>query len=144
MELLVLDIAHQRAKTGKGGKGKFFKAPDRFFNGVDFQDTQICTTLERAREGINCKSVKNAENLVNRFLKKHRFIDLLPGHFAFGLIRRFIIYKLQQVGVTGNIYNRNIQPPLSRSVWRSGSTDDHESLKQQLREAVKTVCEDTD
>ncbi len=89
-ELLILDVAHQRAKTGCK---VFPKAPDQLFAGsktVDFNNSEIKKLLNEATLGIDEQSIENARNLVQDFLKRHRFIDLLPGHFAFGIIKRWI------------------------------------------------------
>ena len=136
IELLVLDIAHQRAGTSVPG---FLKSPDEFFTkrGIGFQDTKIAESLQEAKNKINCKDVKDTKDLVDEFLKERRFIDLLPGHFAFGLIRRFIIHKLRQGGTTKSTADVHIRPTLSREVWRLAVTRDHNSLKQQLRKAVQ-------
>ena len=93
-ELLVLDVAHQRAKTGYQ---VFPKAPDQFFAGpktTDFQDSRIQEQYDKAALDIDEQSIENVRTLVQDFLKGHRFIDLLPGHFAFGIIRRWITYTV--------------------------------------------------
>ena len=140
MELLVLDIAHQRAGTGVP---KFLKKPDKFLfiNDVEvhFRNEVIAICLKEAKSTIGCKDIKNTRILVDEFLKEHRFIDLLPGHFAFGLIRCFINHKLKQGGTRGTTADHNILPPLSRSVWHLVDTTDHKNLKQQLHEAVKEI-----
>ena len=91
-ELLILDVAHQRAKTGCK---VFPKAPDQFFaeaKTVDFNNSEIEKLCSKAALGIDDQSIEEARTLVQDFLKEHRFIDLLPGHFAFGIIRRWINY----------------------------------------------------
>ena len=117
--------------------------PDKFFNGrgVDFLDSQIATCLQEAKSKIDSKDVKDTKTMVEEFLKAHRFIDLLPGHFAFGLIRRFIIHKLRQGGITHNTADNHIRSPLSRSVWDLVNSNDHESLKERLRKAVQEVAQ---
>ena len=129
-ELLVLDVAHQRAKTGYQ---VFPKAPDQFFAGpktADFQDSRIQEQYDKAALDIDEQSIENARTLVQDFLKGHRFIDLLPGHFAFGIIRRWITYT---VNVRQRILEEDIRVYLSTEVWRLVKTRDHNSLKRRLR-----------
>ena len=133
-ELLILDVAHQRAKTGYK---VFPKAPDQLFAGpktVDFNNSEIKKLCNEATQGIDEQSIANARTLVQDFLKEHRFIDLLPGHFAFGIIRRWINYT---VNVRQRILEEDIRVFLSTEVWRLVKTRDHNSLKRHLRRAVR-------
>ena len=133
-ELLILDVAHRRAKTGYK---VFSKAPEELFAGpktVDFNNSEIKKLLNEAILGIDEQSIENARNLVQGFLKRHRFIDLLPGHFAFGIIRRWINYT---VNVRQRILEEDIRVFLSTEVWRLVNTRDHDSLKRRLRSAVR-------
>ena len=133
-ELLILDVAHQRAKTGCK---VLPKAPDQFFSGpktADFQDSSIQKQCIEATLSIDEQSIENARTLVQKFLEGHRFIDLLPGHFAFGIIRRWINYT---VNVKPNILEDEIRVYLSTEVWRLVKTRDHNSLKRRLRSAVR-------
>ena len=139
MDLLVLDIAHQSAGTSKdvlpGKPYKFFVG-----GGVDFDEKRIQSSLEKAKNGIANKTVADTKQVVEEFLKEHRFIDLLPGHFAFGIIRRFILNMLRQ-GRTADKSPRDnhIQTALSRAVWGLVDTKDHRRLKKQLHAAVMAV-----
>jgi hypothetical protein len=133
-ELLILDVAHQQAKTGYK---VFPKAPDQFFAGpktADFQDSRIQEQCNAATLSIDELSIENARTLVQDFLKGHRFIDLLPGHFAFGIIRRWINHT---VNVRERILEADIRVFLSTEVWRLVKTRDHNSLKRRLRSAVR-------
>ena len=85
-ELLILDVAHQCAKTGYQ---VFPKGADQFFAGrrtANFQDSRIQERCSEATLCIDEHSIEEARILVREFLKNHRFIDLLPGHFAFSII----------------------------------------------------------
>ena len=130
-KLIVLDVAHQRSKTG-------YKVlpdkPNRFFNTqrkINFIDSQIQKRCKEADNCIDKQSFNSAKALVDKFLKKHRFMDLLPGHYAFGIIRLLIINI-----VNSNILEDEIRPYLSRMVWSLVKTPDHDSLKRRLRRAV--------
>ena len=67
-DMLVLDVAHQRSKTGHK---TFFRAPDRFFD-ESFREDQI-QERQVASQNIDSESVNEAKTLVEDFLKGHRF-----------------------------------------------------------------------
>ena len=132
-ELLVLDVAHQRAKTGckvlpKGAEQFFVEST------VDFEDSRIQEQCSEATPSIDEQSIEEARTLVQDFLEGHRFIDLLPGHFAFSIIRRWITHTID---VRQRILEEDIRVYLSTEVWRSVNTRDHNSLKRRLRQAVR-------
>ena len=136
-ELIVLDVAHQRSNTGYD---VLPNSPEQFLEtqgGVDFQDSQIQDFYERAVLLIDEQSIENARVLVEKFLEKHRFIDLLPGHFAFGIMRCLIIStvnrRIRRNRITSD---EDIRVPLSRMVWGLVKTPDHNSLKTRLCRAV--------
>ena len=108
---------------------EFFKKKKK----VDFLDSQIEQYIEAAKY-INKQESNDTAALVKQFLRDHRFVDLLPGHFAFGIIRRFIIYT---VNPKRNISDDEIRVYLSRMVWGLVETNDHESLKNRLHAAVR-------
>ena len=131
-ELLVLDVAHQRAGTGYK---VLPKGADDFFIGKtsDFQNSKIQERCSEATLCIKEQSIEEARSLVQDFLLKgHRFIDLLPGHFALSIIRRWIKHT---ANVRQRILEADIRVFLSTEVWRSVKTRDHDSLKRRLRNA---------
>lgn len=133
-ELLVLDVAHQRVETGYK---VFPKGADQFFAEPmtsNFQDSKIQERCSEVTQYIDEQSIENARILVQDFLKVHRFIDLLPGHFAFSIIRRWINHT---VNVRQRILEGDIRVYLSTEVWRLVKTRDHNSLKRRLRSAVR-------
>ncbi|MYK21540.1 DUF4435 domain-containing protein, partial [Candidatus Poribacteria bacterium] len=121
-ELIVLDVAHRSSHTG-------YKVlpdrPQRFLGRgpVDFKDSEIQEWCERAAQGVDEQNAEDARILVDEFLKRHRLIDLLPGHFAFTIIRRLIIKTVNR-----KIANDDIIISLSTSVWDLVKTSDHNSL----------------
>ena len=132
-ELLILDVAHQRAKTGykvlpKGAEGFFVGST------ADFEDSRIQERCSEATLCIDEQNIDEARTLVREFLKNHRFIDLLPGHFAFSIIRRWINHT---VDVRQRILEEDIRVYLSTEVWRLVKTRDHNSLKTRLHRAVR-------
>ena len=131
-ELIVLDVAHQRSYTGYD---VLPNKPDQFLKpgkSMNFQDNEIQQRCAEATQRIDRQSIDNAKALVEKFLRKHRFIDLLPGHFAFGIMRRLIIHTINRT-----ISDEDVRVPLSRAVWGLVKTDDHNSLKRRLRRAVR-------
>ena len=130
-ELIILDVAHQRAETG------FDVLPeksDRFFKSqktVDFLDSQIEQYTQQAKN-INKQAVEDAKTMVKQYVKQRRFVDLLPGHFVVGIMRRLIVHTAGK-----NISNEEIIIYLSREVWQLVKTRDHDSLKRRLRNAVR-------
>ena len=127
-DLLILDVAHQLSKTGQK---TFFQTPDRFFKG-HFQDDEIRKQYAAAVNGIHTQRIDEAKNLVEKYLREHSFIDLLPGHFAFGIMRRLISNTVGK-----SVPNDEIRLYLSRVVWLLVKTRDHNSLKRRLRKAVR-------
>ena len=133
-ELLVLDVAHQRAGTGYK---VLPKGADDFFaeKTSNFQDNKIQERCSEATLRIEKQSIAEARSLVHDFLLKgHRFIDLLPGHFAFSIIRRWITHT---INVRQRILEEDIRVFLSTEVWRLAKTRDHNSLKRRLHKAVR-------
>ena len=129
-ELIILDVAHQRAETGYGvlpeKSDRFFKTQKK----VDFLESQIEQYTQQAKN-VNRQDINDATILVTQFLNQRRFIDLLPGHFAFGIMRRLIVHTVGK-----SISNDEIIIYLSREVWGLVTTRDHNSLKRRLRNAV--------
>ena len=144
-DLITLDVAHQQTGTGydvlPDKSDQFFKPQTR----VDFLDNQIQRSYTEAANRIDDQNVDNARTLVEQFLKKQRFIDLLPGHFAFSIIKRLIIDTIsRRLRKTPKISNDTIKIYLSREVWSLVNTRDHNSLKRRLRRAVREaeqMCE---
>ena len=137
-DLLILDVAHQSAGTGYD---VLPNKSDRFFKpqtSVDFLDSQIQQSCTEAANRIDSKSVDNIRISVEKFLRGSRLVDLLPGHFAFGIIRRLIIDTInRKIRKSPNISNDDIRLYLSTVVWRLVKTRDHNSLKRRLRSAVR-------
>ena len=131
-ELIVLDVAHQRSKSGypvlPDKPERFYKTPQK----ADFRIDEIEKYCTSAESHIDKQRADETKTLVEDFVRKRRFIDLLPGHFAFGIIRRLIIATVNR-----SISNEEIRLYLSRVVWRLVGTPDHNSLKTRLRRAVR-------
>ena len=133
-ELIVLDVAHQNAETGYDALPD---KPYRFFKsqtGLNFLNSQIQQWRAEVANYIDSQSTDDARTLVEHFLKRHRFVDLLPGHFAFDIIWRLIYDTLRR-----SIKKEEIRLYLSRVVWELVNTHDHKSLKRRLRSAVREV-----
>ena len=127
-DLFILDVAHQRSKTGCK---TFFRNPDDFFK-TDFQDDEIQKQEKAAAKKIQTQGIDEAKTLIEKSLKDRRCIDLLPGHFAIGIIRCLINDTIGK-----RVKKEEIRLYLSRVVWRLVKTRDHNSLKRRLRKAVR-------
>ena len=137
-DLIILDVAHQRAGTGydvlPDKSDRFFKPRTR----VDFLDSQIQQSRIEAANHIDSQSIDNTRILVEKFLRDHRFIDLLPGHFTFSIMKRLIINTInRRIRRSPKISDDDIRLYLSRTVWRLVKTRDHNSLKRRLHNAVR-------
>ena len=112
------------------------KGADGFFveKTADFEDSRIQERWSEATLHIDKQNIDEARTLVREFLKNHRFIDLLPGHLAFSIIKRWINHT---VDVRQRILEEDIRVYLSTEVWRLVKTGDHNSLKTRLRRAVR-------
>lgn len=129
-DLFILDVAHQRSKTGCK---TFFRGPDHFFK-TNFQDEEIQKQEEAAAKKIQTQDINEAKTLIEKSLKDRRCIDLLPGHFALGIIGCLINDTIDK-----KVKKEEIRLYLSRIVWRLVKSRDHKSLKRRLREAVREV-----
>ena len=131
-ELIILDVAHQRSKSGyqvlPDKPERFYETPQK----IDFRNDEIEIYCTAATTHIDKQSLVDATTLVENFIRRRRLIDLLPGHFAFGIIRRLIIATVKRP-----ITNEEIRLYLSRVVWGLVATPDHNSLKRRLRRAVR-------
>ena len=127
-DLLILDVAHQRSKTGCK---TFFRCPDRFFK-EGFRDNEIQKQCVEAAKKIQAQNIDDAKTLVEKSLEDRRCVDLLPGHFAFSIMRRLISNTVGK-----SVSNDETRLYLSKVVWQLVKTRDHKSLKRRLRQAVR-------
>ena len=132
MDLLVLDVARHRSRHEIG---KYLDIPGKFYDKV-FKDDQIKKKLGAAMAEIEEESINEARILVDKYLKQNRFIDLLPGHFAFGLICLFV---KQKVGKAVNF--NTIWLFLSTNVPDMVKTQHHIRLQKRLYSAVREAEE---
>lgn len=128
--LFILDVAHQRSKTGCK---TFFRNPDDFFK-TGFQEDEIQKQEEAASKKIQTQSIDEAKTVIEKSLEERRCIDLLPGHFALGIIGCLINDTISK-----RVKKEEIRLYLSRVVWQLVKTRDHDSLKRRLRNAVREV-----
>lgn len=138
LELTILDVAHCRADT------EFQALPNRIEPLLEPQKemTFLCSQIQRCctecRISIGQENINEAEALVVKFLKRRRFVDLLPGHLSFGILRRLIINAVKRkIRHKPNIDNRGLMILLSTEIWNLVPTRDHESLRRRLRRAAR-------
>ena len=132
MELLVLDVARHRSSPKIG---KYLDIPEKFYDKT-FKNDEIKKKLEKAMEEIKEESINEARILVNKYLKQNRFIDLLPGHFAFGLICNFVKQKMGKGFKFDSIWLF-----LSTNVPIQVKTQHHIRLQERLYSAVREAEE---
>ena len=139
--LLVLDIAHQRARTGQSvlPKGaELLMVPGQK---VAFAKGQIAARCEAATAGVAGHHVRHARHLLRDYLRTRRCVDVLPGHFAFGILRRLLtgVVKRHKKGGLG-MDDDALKALLSAKVWARPSGGDHMSLRRRLRAAVRDAA----
>jgi hypothetical protein len=136
-DLVVLDVAHYRARTGHQ------VLPDR---AESLMESRRLLTWARDRierlhmqhaDAIDQASLDEAAALVERFLDRARFVDLLRGHFVLGILRDLIANMVRrQMNRRPNIDNQGLIILLSNEVWIADPSPDHGSLKRRLRRAL--------
>lgn len=127
MNLLVFDVARHRSRPEIG---KYFDHPGKFYD-KEFKNDQIKKELNKAMQDIEEESINEARSLVDKYLEHNRFIDLLPGHFAFGLICGFVKQKVGKAFPFANIWLF-----LTTNVPGSVKTQHHIRLQERLYSAV--------
>lgn len=134
MDLLVLDLARHRSRPEIG---KYLDKSEKFYDKA-FRKDQIQKELEIAKENIKKESINEARILVSKYLKENRFIDLLPGHFAFGLMCGFVKHKVGKPIHSDSIwfYLTAIVPDIVKTQHHISL---HESLCSAVREAQKIL-----
>lgn len=136
-ELVILDIANHKSGTG------LQVLPDRAepllddVTSLTFAHDQITRHCTQCRGNIDQSSIAKAQTLLEKFLERKRFVDILRGHFIFSILRNLIINLVRQkMGRNPNIDNQGLTILLSTEVWNLSQSHDHKSLKRRLYQAV--------
>ncbi|MYH63244.1 MAG: hypothetical protein F4148_16310 [Caldilineaceae bacterium SB0675_bin_29] len=141
MDLVILDIALAQV-GGKDGKGVLAGNVRRILEvGVPLMvDREKVKHLvaQKDRDGFE-KEKDEARELLNRFVGRKRFVDILKGSWAFGLIYHFIASELQNVKITMRMDKRELRVALGAEMWVEDRSRDHRSLRRRLKTAVREV-----
>lgn len=140
--MVVLDIA----LSGKHGGDEGGVLPKSI---VSVLATKVPMAFDRAkvREIVtrgrrNCRhraSRRKANALLDGYMAKRRFVDILRGHWVFEMIRWFVVGELRRVEMKMHIDNRGLRALLGSEMWREGESQDHRSVRRGLQRAVREV-----
>lgn len=137
-KLLVLDIALVDASPGQTVFPDSHLPIHDTRNPVQLSRHRIID-LQKSYGGlVSQEEIDSAESMLENYLKQHRFVDVLKGHFVFGIIRDlFVNIVTDTTGNSPNIDNRGLLLILSGAVWAMKPHKDHESLYRRLRRALR-------
>lgn len=140
LDLMVIDVAHNRAGT------EFKPFPDTHLTIIDsredlsFDSDRIAELCQRFEMEVDREAIAEAEWLINEFVKDRRFVDLIKGHFIFGILRD-LFYNMvrEETGKAPNIDNKGLRVLMAIAVWEYMPNSDHISLKRRLFRAISEV-----
>lgn len=102
--------------------------------------------LDKRKLGKQCSSIAPkldgsaitaAKRKVDAFLRSRPMRHLVPGHFLFGMYRRFYTEVSHHLkGRRPNIDNRNLLMMMALETWTGSLNNDHRILKSRIRRAV--------
>ena len=138
-ELIVLDIAHQRAQTGQ----KLLIKMEELLAKKDkivFDKRRIKQILRNKTEGVSKKVVGEVRSLVKNFRRRKRLVDLLQGKQVLRIITHLVNRSAKKRrSSTSNLSPDGLFIRLSSEVWSEIVSDDHKSLKRRLYRAIKDI-----
>jgi len=139
LELVVLDIAHQRSQTGE----RIFNRIEEILGHQDrivFDKKRIKEILKTKKKGVSKEVVSKVSKLVTDFRRSRRLVDLLQGHQALEIIRHLVNTRAKKRrNRTSKLSRRDLLIRLSSEVWREVVSDDHKSLKRRLYRAIRDI-----
>ena len=139
LELMVLDIAHQRAQTGQK---LLINIEELLVNRgeIVFDKRRIRKILRDKTEGIGKRVVAEVSNLVKDFRRRKRLVDLLQGKQVLKIIRHLVNKRAKKQRTSAsNLSSDELFIRLSSEVWVGIVSDDHKSLKRRLYRAIKDI-----
>lgn len=141
LPILVLDIAHSRAETGQRVLPKRAEALMVRGDRVGFVDERIAARCNEAVEGVPGAHVREARGLLRDYMRTRRCVDALPGHFAFGILRRLLTGVVKRHKKRGlGMEDDTLKAFLSARVWARPRGADHMTLRRRLRAAVRDAA----
>lgn len=138
LDLVILDVAHCRASTGRQVLPPKIERLLESQKGIAFSQEYIERCCTECQNSIVQEKVDEAKTLVMNFLEQRRLVDLLRGHLVFGILRYLIINTVKRkTGRKPYINDDGIRILLSGEVWSQTQSNDHKSLRRRLRRAVR-------
>lgn len=107
---------------------------------IEFSRARLDSFCDDCRRHLESASIERASRLLAEFLSRHRLVDVLRGHLAFGLLRMLVFSVVKRaLGRKPHIDDRALALILAEKVWRTigSSSADHRNLKRRLRAAVR-------
>jgi len=139
-DLVVLDVADCMGKTGCDVLPNRIDPLCQSGTEVIFVDSQISRYCNKGKNKISQQHIDDAKSLISDFCKYKRFIDIVPGHLVYGILRRFIKKTIKRnTGKSISIDDEGMMLLLTAGVWLVVKNRDHESLKRRLRKALTEV-----
>lgn len=138
--LVVLDVANCMKKTGCDVLPDKIDPLCQSGNNMIFLEGQIAEYCNKAKNKVSQQDIDDAESLISDFCKYKRFIDIVPGHLVYGILRRFIKNTIKRnTGKSISIDDEGMMLLLTAKAWLVVKNRDHESLKRRLRKALTEV-----
>lgn len=137
-QLIILDISNCKAYTGINTLPQNIDQLLSSTRGIVFNIEEIENRLIHLNHGLPSNIINDVIANVVRFIQERRFLDTIPGHLLFGLIRRFVgkeVRKFTHKAIS--IDNDSLILLLTKYMWSIVTSDDHVKLKAKLREAIK-------
>lgn len=139
-DLVILDVANCMKQTGCDVLPDKIDVLCESGHNIVFLTSQIAKYYGMGNIKVSQQDIDNAKSLTSDFCKYKRFVDIVPGHLVYGILRRFIKNTVKSnTGKTVSIDDEGVMLLLASKVWLVVKNRDHESLKRKLRKALREV-----
>lgn len=139
-ELIILDIANYRASTGRQVLPHRADALLGHRERIIFDSARLAHLVATAASNLHTSEIEEARRLIDVFLSERRLIDIVRGHFLFGVLRRLIWGAVRRrSGRKPTIDDNTLKILLTVAVWRGKLETDHKNLRRRLLRAVREV-----
>lgn len=149
-ELIALDVVHARASTGHKS---FPDGCDEFCDHkCEPKEDRVSVFKMKSESALGRFDASQIIATVHAFSERRGLVCLVRGHFAFSLVRRFVVWVLTERGSKPTIDNKGLLILMSSELARSEPEDQHgirqiwENLitqTKQVRDSYKPVGEMT-
>jgi len=139
--LVSLDFAHYINGTGNS---YFPDHPGSLMSGtkkIEFNRIRIAEKCKEARAVLDSNKMREARRTFRRYVKSHRLVDMVKGHFLFGLIRIYILDIVKKAKGRNCIIDSDaLRALIVNDVWNIDRTEEeyqeHTWLKGKLSRAL--------